>query len=128
MKSPARTVSFPDPFSLNWVIRLNSPTVAVHSRSQVSRVCSGTWLCTKMVQRSGSRPMARRLKAASSELRRSTWRVDLARERMQVDDAVEGVAVILERHPVPEGPEVVAEGEVARGGDAGEDPFHGSPW
>ena len=55
-------------------------------------------------------------------------RVDLDGEGMQVDDAVEGVVVVLERHPVPEGPQVVAEGEVARRGDAGQDPFHGSPW
>jgi hypothetical protein len=55
-------------------------------------------------------------------------RVDLVGEGVQVDHAVVGVAVVLERHPVPEGPQVVAQGEVARGGDAGEDPFHGSPW
>ena len=55
-------------------------------------------------------------------------RVDLRGQGVQVDHAVEGVVVVLEGDPVAEGPEVVAEGEVAGGRDAGEDPAHGAPW
>ena len=55
-------------------------------------------------------------------------RVDLGGEGVQVDHAVEGVVAVLEGHPVPQGPEVVPQGEVARGRDAGKDPVHGAPW
>ena len=33
---------------------------------------------------------------------------------------------VLEGHPVTEGPQIVAQCEIARGGDAGEDPAHGA--
>ena len=59
------------PLSLNWVIRRSSPMVAVHSSSQASRGCSGTWLWTNRVQTSGSRPAASRLTAASRVRARS---------------------------------------------------------
>ena len=55
-------------------------------------------------------------------------RVDVRGQRMEVDDAVEGVVALLEGHPVPEGPEVVPQGEIAGGRDTGEDPVHGAPW
>ena len=55
-------------------------------------------------------------------------RVDLRGQGVQVDDAVEGVVAVLEGDPVAQGPEVVPQGEVARGRDAGEDPAHGAPW
>ncbi len=57
-------------------------------------------------------------------------RVDLGRQRVQVDHAVEGVVAVLEGDPVTQGPEIVPQGEAARGRDAGEDPVpvHGSPW
>ena len=102
--------------------------VAVHSSSQVSRVCSGTWLWTKRVQRSGSRPTASRLRAASSVLARRSAGLDLGGQGVQVDHAVEGVVAVLEGDPVPEGPQVVPEREVAGRRDSREDPFHGAPW
>ena len=128
MNSPTRTDSLPSLFSLYWVIRRNSPMVAVHSSSQVSWVCSGTWLWTKMAQRSRVEPDGEEVAGGVERVAPEHRRVDLVGEGMQVDHAVEGVAVVLERHPVPERPQVVAEGEVARGGDAGQDPFHGAPW
>src|SRR5260370_1193712 len=51
---------------------------AVHSSSQASSVCSGTWLCTKRVQTSGSRPMASRMVARSNVCRRSSAEVWLS--------------------------------------------------
>ena len=39
--------------SLNWVIRLASPKRAMHSSTQDSCRCSGTWLCTNSVLRVG---------------------------------------------------------------------------
>ena len=102
--------------------------VAVHSSNQVSRVCSGTWLWTKRVQRSGSRPTASRLRAASSVLARSVGGFDVAGQGVQVDHAVEGVVGVLQRDPVTQGPEIVPEREVPRRRDAREGPFHGPPW
>ena len=102
--------------------------VAVHSSSQVSRVCSGTWLWTKIGAALRVEPDGEEVERGVGGVAAEHRRVDVDGKGVQVDDAVEGVAVVLERHPVPEGPQVVAEGEVARGGDAGEDPFHGSPW
>ena len=50
-------------------------------------------------------------------------RVVLDGDRVQVDDAVERVVVVLQRHPLPQRTEVVAEMERVRGGlDAGEHP------
>ena len=55
-------------------------------------------------------------------------RLDLRGEGMEVDHAVEGVVAVLEGNPVPEGPEVVPQREVAGRRNAGEDPVHGAPW
>ena len=49
---------------------------------------------------------------------------DLRRERVEVNDAVEGVVAVLEAHPVPQRAEVVAQREVAGGRDAREDAVH----
>src|SRR3546814_17133472 len=54
--------------SLNWVIRDSSPKLAVHSMSQASRVCSGTWLCRNSVHAWGSSPHATR-RAVSDTVR-----------------------------------------------------------
>ncbi|CAB5069099.1 unannotated protein [freshwater metagenome] len=40
-------------------------------------------------------------------------------QRVKVDDAVEGVALVLADHPVPEGAEVVAQMDVTGGLNAG---------
>ena len=55
-------------------------------------------------------------------------RVDLGGQGVQVDHAVEGVVAVLEGDPVAQGPEVVPQGEAARGRDARKDPVHGAPW
>ena len=66
MNSPTAKCSAPvrADLSLNWVIRLASPKPVRHSSTQDSWVCSGTWLCTNSVQRSGSRPAASSCAAA----------------------------------------------------------------
>jgi len=43
---------------------------------------------------------------------------------VQIDDAVEGVALVLAAHPVAKGPEVIAEMNRAGGLDAREDTSH----
>src|SRR6516162_11916304 len=48
-------------------------------------------------------------------------------ERMQVDDAEDAVVVILQRDPVADRPEVIAEMQVAGRLDAGEDAVHWTP-
>ena len=46
-------------------------------------------------------------------------------ERVQIDDAVEGVVLVLSRHPVAQRTQVVAEVHFAGGLDAGEHACHG---
>ena len=58
-------------FSLNWVMRCSSPIETVHSISQASWGCSGTWLCTNSVQTSGSSPAASSIVAMLSVFCRS---------------------------------------------------------
>jgi len=55
---PTEACSWPSraDLSLNWVIRLASPKPVMQDRIQDSSVCSGTWLCTNSVHRSGSSP------------------------------------------------------------------------
>ncbi len=72
MNRPAETNWARSPFSLNWVIRLSSPYDAVHSISQLSCACSATWLWTKRMQTSGSRPAAARAITTSRVLVRSS--------------------------------------------------------
>ena len=76
--------------------------VAVHSRSQASRGCSGTWLWTNSVTTSGSRPIGEqddgRVQGPAPEL----VGVDLEGERVEVDDAEVGLVLVLGGHPVPE--------------------------
>ena len=61
MKRP--TLAEPSPpladLSLNCVIRRASPKPVRHSSTHAACVCAGTWLCTKIVARSGSTPAAR---------------------------------------------------------------------
>ena len=85
-------------------------------------MCSGTWLWTKSVHTVRVEADRQQVEGGVEGVGPQVGRVDLGGERVQVDHAVEGVVVVLERHPVSQGPEVVAQGEVARGRDAGEDP------
>ncbi|CAM5595721.1 hypothetical protein STENM327S_03893 [Streptomyces tendae] len=59
--------------SLNCVIRDASPKPVMQFISQPSWACSGTWLCTNRVQRSGSRPAARSWAAATRVFSRSCF-------------------------------------------------------
>ena len=54
--------------SLNCVMRESSPKLTVHSMIHASWLCSGTWLWTKIVATSGSRPMANSIAASSTVL------------------------------------------------------------
>ncbi len=57
--------------SLNWVIRLASPKPVMQPSTQFSSACSGTWLCTNRMHRSGSMPAAKSCAAATLVRRRS---------------------------------------------------------
>ncbi len=54
---PPRSRSFAA-FSLYWIMRRISPSVATHSSRYDRRVCSSTWLCRNTVHTSGSSPAA----------------------------------------------------------------------
>ena len=81
--------------SLNCVIRDSSPNDTVHSITHASWVCSGTWLCTNTVATSGSRPMANSIAASSIVRSPIDARLLGDGERVEVDDAVEGVVLVL---------------------------------
>ena len=82
--------------SLNCVIRLASPKPVRHSRTQDSCRCSGTWLCTNSVLRSGSTPRASSCAAETRVLPAELGRVLRHRDRVQVDDAVERLVAVLQ--------------------------------
>ena len=108
-------------FSLYVGVRSSQLTgVTVHS-SQASSVCSGRWLWTNSVQRSGSRPRASSEAAISSVRVRSRAGIVGARQGVVVDDAVDRLVLPLERDVVADRPEVVAEVDDARRLDAAED-------
>ena len=74
MNSP--TLAAPSPpladLSLNCVIRRASPKPVRHCSTQPSWAWAGTWLCTKIADRSGSMPIATSWAAARSVRSRST--------------------------------------------------------
>ena len=72
--------------------------------SQASSVCSGTWLWTKRVQTSGSSPAATSSCASSQRLGPQLGRVLGDRQGVQVDDAVDGVVLVLVADPVRTAP------------------------
>ena len=100
--------------SLNWVIRLASPKPVMHSSTHDSCRCSGTWLCTNSVLRAGSTPRAMQLRGRGEGVAAELGGVLRQRDRVQVDDAVEGLGRLLQRDPLAERTEVVAEVERAR--------------
>jgi hypothetical protein len=97
----------------------------MQDRTQASSACSGTWLCTNSVHRSGSSPAPSSWAAATLVLRQQGGILRHG-DRVQVDHAVEGVVGVLQRHPLAQRAEVVAEVEGVGGGlDAGQD---AKPW
>ena len=96
--------------------------VAVHSSSQVSWACSGTWLWTNrraaIGVEAGGEQVEGGVEGAAAAARPGRFQG----QGVQVDDAVEGVVVVLVGHPLANRAEVVAEVEVPAGLDAGQDP------
>jgi hypothetical protein len=72
VKRPTLAASAPAlaDLSLNCTIRLASPNPVMHDSTQASSVCSGTWLCTNTIERSGSSPAAKSCAAATLVRRR----------------------------------------------------------
>ena len=128
MNSPART----DLVALALLLELGHPAQLAHGGGALEQPGQSGVLGDVALDEDGAalrvEPDGEEVACGIERVAPEHGRVDLVGEGVQVDHAVEGVAVVLEGHPVPEGPEVVAEGEVARGGDAGQDPFHGAPW
>ena len=108
-------------FSRNCGMRRASPYGVMHSSTHARRGCSGTWLWTKSVQTSGSSPQAMRSAARSSVDSRSCFRLLRHRDRVQVDDRVERIDLVLLGHPAADGADEVAEVLLARRLDSGED-------
>ena len=89
----------------------------------MSSVCSGRWLWTNSVQRSGSRPEGEEAGGHLARPPAHDVRVVGARQRVVVDDAVDRLVLVLEHHVVADRAEVVAEVDDPGRLDAGEDPL-----
>src|SRR5919198_1043012 len=72
VKRPAETNSCSAERSLNWVIRRSSPKLVTEPSSQAASGWALTWLWTKTVERSGSRPVANSIAARSRVESRSS--------------------------------------------------------
>ena len=104
-----------------------SPKPAVHSSSQVSSACSGTWLCTKRVQTLGVEADRQQQGGAHASRRRSRPARGNG-QRVQIDDAVVASRVSCSRTHWRNGAEVIAQVERVGGRlDAGEY-AHVNPW
>ena len=107
--------------SLNWVMRLSQPMRATQLKTQASSACSGTWLWLKTM-------LLFRVDAAGDEgggdlarVRLQRDRVLRHRDRMQVDDAIHAVEVLLQLDEFDDRAEIVAEMQIAGGLHARED-------
>ena len=106
--TPTDSVS-PLDFSLNWTIRRSSPIRATQVRTQASSVCSATWDWTNRIERLGVDPAGQELRPVSPGRSRELGRVPRQGHRVEVDDAEEGVVLVLLGDPVAQRPQVVAE-------------------
>ena len=98
-----------------------SPKPVRHSITQLSWVCSGTWLCTKTRAALRVETGGQQLRGGEAGVVPQRLRVLRDGDRVQVDDHVERVVRLLQRHPLAHGAEVVAEVERTGGGlDPGE--------
>ena len=91
MNSPTLTRSAPCLARL--VLELRHPAGLAEAgealQHPASWACSGTWLCTNSVQRSGSMPSGEQLRGGDPGALAQQLRVLLDGDRVQVDDAVE---------------------------------------
>ena len=99
-QTDARVAARAPVFSLNCVIRLASPNPVMQENIQASSACSGTWLWMNSVQRSGSSPIASNCAADNRVRCRKHLRIPVDGDRVQVDDAVERIELVLQRDPV----------------------------
>ena len=97
MKRPAETNSLPSPFSLNCVMRPSCPNPVTAESSQAASACAVTWLCRKSVRALGVEPDREEQRRQVERAVVQVLRVVVDRDRVQVDDAEEGVALVLGR-------------------------------
>ncbi len=84
----------------------------MHSSSQVSRGCSGTWLWTNKVHTDGVEAHGQEVLGGLEGLARQEGGVVVEGHGMEVDDAEQGVEFVLVGDPVAERAQVVAEVEL----------------
>ena len=111
--------------SLNCVIRFSQPIRATQLKIQRK-------LHVRAHRRLQEQDVLPRIDAAGQQDRRHLARLprQLLRvlplgDRVQVDHAIEALVFVLQRHPVADGAEIVAEMRDAGRLDAGEDALHG---
>ena len=112
-------------FVLYCVMRSSQPTGVTQVSIQASSACAGTEDCTTSDECVGSMPIASSIPASSSILRAQLRRVLIKRDRVQVDDAVDAIVVVLDFGPVLQRAEIISDVRAAGGLNAGEDScFH----
>ncbi len=125
-EQPGRDRSIRCDLSLNWVIRSSSPSGATVVSSHIELgVLRHVATARRAPRASGSSPAASSpiaiSRVRSARAAWSYWPV----MRVQVHDAVEAVVAILQRDPVLDRAQPVADVQFAGGLDAGEDGGHG---
>ena len=124
MNRPTRTDSLPALLSLNWVIRLE----LAHGGGALEQPGHLGVLDDVALDEEGAplgvEPGGQQVEGGVAGAGPQVGRVDVEGQGVQVDDAVEGVVGVLVGHPIADGPQVVAEVEVAAGLDSGEHAGH----
>ena len=105
-------------------MRLSQPIRATHMKIQVSRTCACTADCAKTMWFFGSSPQASRAATSSRVCAVSARRVVRLGDGVQVDRAPDALMVVLQRDPVADRAEIVAEMRYAGRLDAGKDSLH----
>ena len=87
---------------MNCVIRPSSPKLVTVESSQLASACAVTWLCAKIVDRSGSSPVAMSIATQIERRFAEVGGLVLDADRVQVDDAEERLSLFLRRRVLAE--------------------------
>ena len=90
-------------------MRESSPNWVLQAKIQESSVWAGTWLCTNRTCSLGSMPTASSSAASSRVWRRSAAGFLAHGQRVQVGDHVQAVVAVLQKRPVAQRAEIIAQ-------------------
>ena len=104
-----RSVSCACDLALYCVIRSSQPTGVTQVSIQASSACSATDDCTTSEECLGSMPMRQQHPGQLLNLGAQLLGILINRDRMQVDDAVDAIVVILDLDPVLQRPQIISD-------------------